>query len=211
MNDIQKNYLIGLVLKKVRNLNLDALKDVNISNDDFLNHIETFVETNSSDMQLINKIIAFLESDEIVYMEADLNIEKIGLYNNIKTKEYSFTINQNDFMMILLSLKSYLKEYLPLGTIVKVKDVQTDEESLVMIEQRMIHLKGKNYFIDYRAIPYPMGIFNEQMYLFFSTEEVLEVVYLGYSDFENEGYELALKESLIDNNIFSVDYRNQNN
>lgn len=213
MNDIQRNYLIGLVLKKVRQLNQESLKEVNVNNDMYLEHIESFVENNAANGKLISIIISFVNSEEVVLMEEGLTIEKIGLYTSVKTKDTSFTINQDELLNILFSIQSYMKEYLPLGTIVLVDKNQVEGEAtddvMVMIEQRMIHPKGKDYFVDYRAIPYPMGIFNEQMYVYFSADAVVEVVHLGYSDLENEGYELALKESLIDNNIFSVSYQNQ--
>ncbi|WP_423364537.1 DUF4176 domain-containing protein [Mycoplasma sp. P36-A1] len=95
-------------------------------------------------------------------------------------------------------------DYLPMGSIVRY------DNSLVMIEQRMVKPLGKNYYIDYRAIPYPTGIFTQAMYLYFNDQDIEEVIFTGYSDAENEGFELGLKEDYINNNVFSVRYQEGN-
>lgn len=211
MNDIQKNYLVGLILRKIKKYDLESIKEVNINNDDYIQHIESFVEKYAADKEVIDSIYKFMESDETILDISGVTIEKIGLYVSVKSSEKYFTIAQQDFISLLITIECYMQEYLPLGSVVKVNkenlDIVSSKDLTVVIEQRMIHPKGKNYYIDYRAIPYPMGIFTEQMYVYFSAMDIEEVVFEGYSDPENEGYELALKESLIDNNIFSANYQ----
>ncbi|MDH6603211.1 hypothetical protein OKW23_000340 [Bacilli bacterium PM5-9] len=211
MNDIQKDYLIGLTLKKLKKYDLASIKEVNVNNDSYVENIERFIEKYGKDLSIIEKIYHFIKSDEQLLQENDINIEKIGLYNSIKTSDYYFTISQVDFISILEVIQCYMKDYLPLGSVVKLNkeklNIESSKDLIVVIEQRMIHPKGKQYYIDYRAIPYPMGIFNEQMYVYFSSEDIEEIIFSGYSDPENEGYELALKESLIDNDILSISYQ----
>ena len=212
MNEIQKDYLTGLIFKKLHTYDLASIKEVNINNDNYIVNIEDFIEDYAKDSALIKEIYQFMESEEVFYQNADLSIEKIGLYISVKQVEKYFTISQTDFTNLLIIIQCYMNEYLPLGSVVKLNKEQLQIESskdlIVVIEQRMIHPKGKSYFIDYRAIPYPMGIFNEQMYVYFSNDDIEEIIYPGYSNPENEGYELALKESLIDNDILAITYQN---
>ncbi|MDL2211961.1 DUF4176 domain-containing protein [Erysipelotrichaceae bacterium OttesenSCG-928-M19] len=210
MNDIQKNYLVGLILKKVNLLDLEAIKEVNVDNDDYKKNIEMFVEEYAKENAIIADIYNFMQSEEAYYQLETLKVEKIGLYVSVNMQDNYFTIGQTEFIELLQFIECYMREYLPLGSVVKVNkeklDIVSSKDLIVVIEQRMIHPKGKNYYLDYRAIPYPMGIFTEQMYVYFSVDDIDEIIFEGYSDPENEGYELALKESLIDNDILAITY-----
>ena len=202
MNDIQKDYLIGLLLKKIEEMHFESFADVNANNDQYINNISQF-----SDYFIMRKgktleLISFIVGDQVLFIEDGVEIEEIGLYLTCKAdNKRMFTISKAMFMDILKLTYCYFVDYLPLGTIVK-----TSEEKLVMIEQKMLQLKGSDYYIDYRAIPYPTGIFNESMYIYLSRNDISEVVFQGYEDMEGEGYELALKESLMNDNILSIEF-----
>lgn len=203
MNDIQKDYLIGLIIKKIDKYDLDSLKEFNLESKDYIKNVRNFIEKYADDPILMQKIYAYLIGDENEFYVGNIFLEKAGLYLIVKEQEKHFVIKESDFKNLIISAKCYLQEYLPLGSIVKIEN----DDNLYVIEQRMVNQIGKNYYYDYRAIPYPMGIFNEQMYLYFSSNQIENIVFFGYSDLENEGYELALKESFIDNDIFEYAYQ----
>ncbi|MDR3215286.1 MAG: DUF4176 domain-containing protein [Bacilli bacterium] len=211
MNEIQQDYLIGLVHKKLEQYNLEDLKDVNVNNDSFVAYIDNFIDNHALENDLINEILNFINGEENYYENKLITIEKIGIYVSVSDELEHFTILSEDFKDLLISLLQYLKSYLPLGSIVMLnKDklgIESDKDEIVVIEQRMIQPKGKNYYIDYRSIPYPTGAFNEAMYTYFSEDDIKEVIFKGYSDLENEGYELLLKESLIGNHIYNKKYQ----
>lgn len=198
MDEIQKDYLIGLVLKELDSFDEEALKKMNINSAQFNESIEKFIYKCSTDNNIAKKILDFLNSDENNFNYEDIQVEKID--ENITTNYdgLSFTLKKEDYQLLVTIIEGYFTEYLPLGSIVKLKN----DNNLIMIEQRMVRPKDENYYIDYRAIPYPMGVFNESMYIYFNADEITEIIFTGYNDPENKGYELALKESLIDNKIF---------
>ncbi|MEG0283834.1 MAG: DUF4176 domain-containing protein [Erysipelotrichales bacterium] len=210
MNDIQVSYLTGLILKKVSTFDLASLKDVNINNENYAKNIDMFIEKFAGAKEILD-INEFANSKELIYVSKDLKIEEIGLYVTITFDKIFFTITKVMFKDILMVIDCYMSEYLPLGSVVKIdKDtlgIEHDKDLIVVIEQRMVQPIGMHHYIDYRAIPYPSGVFNEQMYIYFSKKDILEVVFEGYTDMENEGYELALKESLINNDIYSRIYK----
>ncbi|MDR1782515.1 MAG: DUF4176 domain-containing protein [Bacilli bacterium] len=204
MNEIQQDYLIGLVHKQLDQYNLEELVDVNINNDKYIEYINDFIDKNVLDNDLITSILDFLNGNENYYENGLISIEKIGAYVSVTDELEHFTMLCVDFNDLLSCSEQYLKEYLPLGSIVKIE--KDDKLVSLVIEQRMVQPKGKDYFIDYRGIPYPMGVFNDSMYVYFNAENIEEVVFVGYTDLENDGYELMLKESLISNKIYHKDY-----
>lgn len=205
MNDIQKNYLTGLVIQKLHELDENSLMEVNINNERFYSDAEAFIEKYCDNLPLAKETLSFLTNeDELHFSQDDVIMEKIGLYVSIKDGDNVLTLKLDELTDLVMMIVCYMQDYLPLGSIVKINE--GEREQLVMIEQRMVQLKGKSYYIDYRGVPYPTGIFNEKMYLYFSASQIIDVFFKGYSDFENEGYELALKENLIGNGIFSKEY-----
>ena len=216
MNDIQKDYLTGLILKKLHTYDLESIREVNVNNENYVENIENFIDRYAKNNEEITAIYEFLVDEiETIYQDKDLAIEKIGLYVSVRFDYNHFTISQADLIDLVIVAQCYMNDYLPLGSVVKLNkeklSIESSKDLIVVIEQRMIHPKGKNYYIDYRAIPYPMGIFNEQMYVYFTNDDIEEVVFEGYSNPENEGYELALKESLIDNDVLAITYQNDLN
>ncbi|MEY8755729.1 DUF4176 domain-containing protein [Peribacillus frigoritolerans] len=64
---------------------------------------------------------------------------------------------------------------LPIGTVIKLKDVK----KWVMIYGRnQIQTKTKSIY-DYLAVPYPEGNLSEEFNIFFNSQMIEEVIYLG--------------------------------
>jgi hypothetical protein len=79
------------------------------------------------------------------------------------------TKNRDDIMS-----NSELKP-LPIGTVIKLKDVK----KWVMIYGRnQIQTKTKSIY-DYLAVPYPEGNLSEEFNIFFNSQMIEEVIYLG--------------------------------
>lgn len=207
MNDIQKDYLIGLIIKKINKYDLESIMEFNLDSQEYIQNNIKFIDNYADDIILLDEIYNFLISEKIEFEKDNIYIEKIDLYVIVKDEERFFVLNQKDFINLIITTKCYFLDYLPLGSIVKIEN----DGNLYVIEQRMINLKGKNYYHDYRAIPYPTGIFNDRMYQYFSSKDIEKIEFFGYSDSENEGYELALKESYLDNDIFEYSYQNNLN
>lgn len=203
MNDIQKDYLIGLIIRKIEKYDLKSIMDFNVEVQEYVQNIEKFIDNYADDVILLDGIYNFLISDLVEFENENIYIEKSDSFIIVKDKERIFVLNSSDFINLIISMKCYFQDYLPLGSIVKI----ANDGNLYVIEQRMINLKGRNYYHDYRAIPYPTGVFNDKMYQYFSSKDIDKIEFFGYSDFENEGYELALKESYLDNDIFEYTYQ----
>ena len=186
MNDMQRDYLIGLIQHKYDQLGISEL--------------DSFIETYGVDYDLMDQVNTFLDGDQTSFSEGLLSLEKVEDKVNVKSKVGDFTINKSDFDKIIDACSSFLYEYYPLGTIVKVDD------QYVMIEQRMVKLSNSDSYHDYRGVPYPTGIFNNSMYVYFDRDAIVELLFLGYKDAEGEGFELAMKEDLLNKNVFSLKY-----
>jgi hypothetical protein len=76
-----------------------------------------------------------------------------------------------------------IKNYLPLGSIVKLKG---GARKLVIIG---INQKGSNNeTYDYSAVLYPYGYINSEELFLFNNSNIDEIIYKGYSDKELEDY-----------------------
>lgn len=212
MNEMQKDFFIGLLFRKIDSLIDNEINNLNDNNEHYIDNIKFFVELYGKSEQHIQEIYDFMTGDQDEFANEEIQIAKDDKIVNVNLIDRGFLLPLEVFDLILLSIKSYMQEYLPLGSVVTLNKEKLGIEDdvltklTVVIEQRMIRPKGKNYYIDYRAIPYPTGIFNDKMYVYFSSDIIEEVVFKGFADEDNEGYEVALKESLIDNNIFSLTY-----
>ncbi len=73
-------------------------------------------------------------------------------------------------------------EYLPLGSIVRIKSVERE----IMIVARGIQFEqeGKQLFYDYGAVLYPEGLTGDEL-VYFNREAVAETVFSGYHDDED--------------------------
>lgn len=75
-----------------------------------------------------------------------------------------------------------MTEYLPLGSIVLLKDgVQK-----VLIISRALNVRNgeQEFFFDYGGVPYPEGLVSDKM-AYFNHESISRVVFTGYSDDDN--------------------------
>lgn len=69
-----------------------------------------------------------------------------------------------------------MKEYLPIGTIVKVN---RGNEINFMIVGLMVE-NGEGERRDYVAVKYPMGNVGKAQYYFFNHDDISEIVHMGY-------------------------------
>ena len=72
--------------------------------------------------------------------------------------------------------------YHPIGTIVKLS---LDENRLFMIAGYLVK-QGDRKTHDYFAVPYPLGLVEENQYIIFNRECITDVIHMGYCDEECE-------------------------
>jgi hypothetical protein len=206
MNKMQNDFVTGQIIRTTRFIDQTRFESLNEGIEDFRDHVESFIEDSAKDRLELISIYNYLISNEESYASGTNIIEKGRDYVKVESGSHIFKFDLQDFKILIKTCICYRDDFLPLGSIVKLND-DAGKEIMVLIEQRMVRQVGKPFYIDYRGIPYPTGIFNEQMYVYFSIDSILEVVFKGYSDPQNEGFELALKENLIEEGIFSIDYQ----
>lgn len=206
MNKMQKDFVTGQVIRTIRFIDQARFESLNEGIDNFKSHVESFVEDSAGHRLELISIYNYLISNEESYTSGMNMIEKGRDYVKVASGSHMFKFDLQDFKTLIKTCICYHDDFLPIGSVVKLND-EEGKEIMVMIEQRMVRQVGRPFYIDYRAVPYPTGIFNEQMYVYFSIDSILEVVFRGYSDAQNEGFELALKENLIEEGIFSIDYQ----
>lgn len=73
-------------------------------------------------------------------------------------------------------------EYLPLGSIVLLKG---GVQKMIIIARAInVRNKGKTFFFDYGAVPYPEGLVSDKM-AYVNHSSISRVVFTGYSDEDN--------------------------
>lgn len=77
-----------------------------------------------------------------------------------------------------------MKEYLPLGTVVVLKNGQ---KKIMIYGRKQISIKTKVEY-DYIACLYPEGNINNDYRYLFNNEDIEKVFFRGYSDTEEERF-----------------------
>lgn len=88
-------------------------------------------------------------------------------------------------------MKALKYEYLlPIGTVVKVKDV---ERRLMIfgILQKGTAVPGRTF--DYVAVPYPEGLLDNRLNIGFDHKDIEEIVFKGYEDRERTAFLVVLE------------------
>jgi len=83
-----------------------------------------------------------------------------------------------------------MKEYLPLGSIVLLKD---GEKSIMIYGRKQLHVSSGEEF-DYVACLFPEGNISEEFTYLFNHDQIEKVIHIGYTDDEDK----ALVEALIE-------------
>lgn len=85
-----------------------------------------------------------------------------------------------------------MKEYLPIGTIVKVKDI---EKRIMIVGISQVREIEKLERWDYVAVLYPTGVYAENSFYFFNSEDITEIVFKGYDDEERQAFLKIVNEA----------------
>lgn len=90
------------------------------------------------------------------------------------------------------------EKLLTLGSVVILKG----STKKIMIISRAIALgvRGNPYYFDYGACFYPEGLINDQL-LYFNHEDIMEVLYEGFSDEEEELMQKNIKLFISQSNL----------
>ena len=97
-------------------------------------------------------------------------------------------------------------EYVPLGSVVLIKDVNQK----LMIIARAINVKNgdKNVYFDYGAVLYPDGLTGDRM-AYFNHDAISKVVFEGCNDAENQNVVDTINRFKADNpNLVMGDPKN---
>lgn len=93
-----------------------------------------------------------------------------------------------------------LEKFLPVGTIVKLKN----KEKKIMITGFLQKSKAhKLRLYDYCGCPYPNGLLDTKENIYFDHTEIEKLYFLGYRDLEQTEYQQKL-EGYIEKNTFKI-------
>ena len=88
-------------------------------------------------------------------------------------------------------IKVKYEKYLPLGTIVILKN---NSKKIMITGFTAIANKDENNIYDYTGCLYPEGYLAPDKMLFFNHQDIEKIYCVGYSDDEDKGYRLILKD-----------------
>ncbi|MBT1174505.1 DUF4176 domain-containing protein [Bifidobacterium sp. LC6] len=77
---------------------------------------------------------------------------------------------------------------LPLGSVVRLRD-GGDALLLVVSRAALTERDGHRGYFDYAAVVYPQGLVDSRRVLFFNREDVADVVFVGFVDDVERGFE----------------------
>ena len=83
-----------------------------------------------------------------------------------------------------------MKEYLPIGSIVKIRN--SDEK--IMITGFCVQRDKSKKPMDYRGCNYPEGMIDNNDYLVFNNIQITEVIHKGYESEEEKEFKKRLNE-----------------
>jgi len=89
-----------------------------------------------------------------------------------------------------------MKEYLPLGTVVILKE---GEKTIMIYGRKQIHAETKVMY-DYVACLYPEGNLNEKYTYLFNHDQIQEVLFTGFVNGAETAFLEALKKVDEENN-----------
>jgi len=78
-----------------------------------------------------------------------------------------------------------MKEYLPIGTVVTVKDI---EKKVMIVGISQVRETDVLERWDYVAVLYPTGVYAENSFCFFDNDDITEIVFKGYDDEERHAF-----------------------
>lgn len=96
---------------------------------------------------------------------------------------------QNDKLEIM---EDIMKDYLPIGSIVKTNKIN---KKLMIVGFSQIRDDEKIEQYDYVSVLYPAGVFSEDSFLFFNSDDINEVLFKGYEDDEREEFLKIVSEA----------------
>lgn len=85
-----------------------------------------------------------------------------------------------------------VKDYLPIGSIVKMKG---SKQKVMVTGLQSIRATEPNRVYDYIGVIYPMGYLSNAYQVLFDNEEIEETVFVGYSDELRDRYIELLSEA----------------
>lgn len=85
-----------------------------------------------------------------------------------------------------------MKSYLPIGSIVLIKNI--DKKMMITGFSQIRDLEVKERW-DYVAVIYPMGIFSDRSFYFFNEDSITDVIFKGYENPEHEEFLKLIEEA----------------
>lgn len=85
------------------------------------------------------------------------------------------------------------KKPLPVGSVVKVKD--SDQEFVIISQLPLTDINEKRGYFEFGAATLPMGMSSQEM-IFFNSEDIDRIVYLGYVDVDFQEFSTRYEEIL---------------
>ncbi len=85
------------------------------------------------------------------------------------------------------------KKPLPVGSVVKVNG--SNQEFVIISQVPLTEIDGKRGYFEFGAATLPMGLSSQEM-IFFNTEDVDKIVYLGYIDVDFQEFANNYEEIL---------------
>ena len=89
---------------------------------------------------------------------------------------------------------------LPLGSVVKLNNGD-ETELLIVVRAALVKENGTEVYYDYGAVLIPQGLLSAEEVYFFNKENIKEVVFRGYENFNEQIYADTYDEMIKSTNI----------
>lgn len=123
----------------------------------------------------------------------------------VKSQSFSFTLDEASFLKAIQLIVDILTPLLPIGSVVDLKkeylsanfDTDKIDKFRFIVQTRYSFLKEIQVYIPYGGVVYPVGNFGGERLFYFTPELIDKVVHYGFSDEQEEAFEIAMKQELI--------------
>jgi len=142
---------------------------------------------------IVNKNNYFKSADGNVIFKIKDDLVKL------KFRDGFLELETIDFRKILIGMIDILEKIYLLGTVVELKksylrkNIQVDKikKILIVITNRFLHSVTEKLYFPYAGVAYPIGTFDRNEVIHFTSPLIENIIHMGYSDVQDDAYNFS--------------------
>lgn len=122
----------------------------------------------------------------------------------LQIEDVTFELYKIQFYMILMNIKNFGDEVLPLGSVVSLNSREVSEEIKFVITNRYVVEENQDYYYQYQIEVYPYGTLLNVENLTTTNENISKIHFKGYvNEFEKQFIEQIKRDIFLNTDLYS--------